>query len=601
MGPSHQAAARCTKEEIALAARTGGESRDGLALLETRSASHRRGWAFPLLFIAVIAAGALLRLHFLRQSIRYDEAAVFLHFNSKSLADILTDYQPSNHLLHTLLVRLSTGFFDCGPAFLRLPALAAGILLIPASGWAAWRWIRRRWAVVAVMLGVAGHPILVEYSCNARGYSLFALFVVLSSTALREALRRQRAIFSRPPSVLRPASPVQRSQRADRRMGKPLGGASVWWAAWSLAVAAGFWTMPVMLVPWVAQMTAFCAALLFPAVGKPRCGNSRISQIYRSRALIASGLPWGFLGPALGSVAYLPALWKMGVAGAWSAMQVSTVRVYRSYIDDHGGTATLVWSGLTEHLPAWWIILVLGGALGLILSRRTWSPREGATALIIVLPLAQAWISSALFQWPLLAPQWIFVPPLTFIAGAWGWERCRAALGGRLERRMMGRASQHAFIPPGAGRLIGRFAWRHAARTGPCALMIAGAVWAGATAARQPCLAQWPYEMVDAEQVIELCARVGAGRWSLRSRYSPSLHYYLKIREAAPPTDAEDEACERVFVFVEKGEDPERRWHEGMPGFESFNPLHSIARLQRGELFAAERRTPSQWSGVDAP
>ena len=134
----------------------------------------------------ITALAIVLRVRELSQPIRYDEAATWLDSASQPLARALSDYRfPNNHLFHTLLVHISAATFGSAPWALRLPAFAAGVVVVPLT-WALGRALHSR----ASALGAAGlaatSTTLVLYSTNARGYTmLVCLTIVLALLATR--------------------------------------------------------------------------------------------------------------------------------------------------------------------------------------------------------------------------------------------------------------------------------------------------------------------------------------------------------------------------------------------------------------------------------
>ena len=112
---------------------------------------------------------------------RYDEALTFNEFASRPLYYGLSFYpDPNNHLLNTLLMHIAfvaAGQPAVGAATARL---LAGVLLVPATYWLARLLYGPSAAVLAAAL-VAASSYMVEYSTNARGYTLQALcFVMLA-------------------------------------------------------------------------------------------------------------------------------------------------------------------------------------------------------------------------------------------------------------------------------------------------------------------------------------------------------------------------------------------------------------------------------------
>jgi hypothetical protein len=127
---------------------------------------------------AAMAVATGLRLVFVNQPMRYDEALTFNEFASRPLYYGLSFYpDPNNHLLNTLLVHLAFVGLGNQPWVLRLPALVAGVLLVPATYAMARSLYDAKAAVLSSAL-VATLSYLVEYSTNARGYTLQALCFV---------------------------------------------------------------------------------------------------------------------------------------------------------------------------------------------------------------------------------------------------------------------------------------------------------------------------------------------------------------------------------------------------------------------------------------
>ena len=82
----------------------------------------------------LLALTVAVRIAFLFEPIRYDEAFTFTNYASKPLYVGLSTYTyPNNHLFHTFLVHISSRVFGGDPWAIRLPALVAGVLLVPAA------------------------------------------------------------------------------------------------------------------------------------------------------------------------------------------------------------------------------------------------------------------------------------------------------------------------------------------------------------------------------------------------------------------------------------------------------------------------------------
>ena len=160
--------------------------------------------------------GFLLRVIDINQSIAYDEAYTFIHFASRAFKHILADYSaPNNHIFHTILVGIAYRFFGGQPWVLRLPAFTAGILMIPAMYITARRFFSSTQSLAAAALIAVTHSF-INYSVNARGYTLLFLFaLILTNFAGILVLRQSKEALT----------------------------------AFAITAALGFYTIPIFLYP----------------------------------------------------------------------------------------------------------------------------------------------------------------------------------------------------------------------------------------------------------------------------------------------------------------------------------------------------------------
>ncbi|MDQ3933767.1 MAG: glycosyltransferase family 39 protein [Actinomycetota bacterium] len=129
--------------------------------------------------LGVVVIGVWVRARFAGQSFRFDEASTFMNHAITPLGEGLSEYPvPGNHLLHTFVQHMSWRVFGDGPLAVRLPALLAGVAIIPAVYVAGRALYDRETGLVAAGLAAAS-AALVEYSVNARGYTMVFLAVVL--------------------------------------------------------------------------------------------------------------------------------------------------------------------------------------------------------------------------------------------------------------------------------------------------------------------------------------------------------------------------------------------------------------------------------------
>ena len=141
------------------------------------SGNEQKWW---IAVVLVTLVGLVYRLAYLNQPAGYDETYTYLAFARQPLIHIFTDYSfPNNHIFHTLLVALTTRLIPL-PAIwvMRLPALIAGLLLIPVTYLAGWKLYRAEAGLLAAGM-TAASLTAINFSAEARGYTLVCLFSML--------------------------------------------------------------------------------------------------------------------------------------------------------------------------------------------------------------------------------------------------------------------------------------------------------------------------------------------------------------------------------------------------------------------------------------
>lgn len=130
------------------------------------STNHKR---FAALLILI---GAGLRAWLLNEPVTIVESNMYVTYATQSFAGILTDFSlPSNHVLHTLLVKITAGTFGLSTLTMRLPAFFAGVLALPLF-YMLTRSLFNRYIALMALAMVAACPPLIEVSALALGYSL---------------------------------------------------------------------------------------------------------------------------------------------------------------------------------------------------------------------------------------------------------------------------------------------------------------------------------------------------------------------------------------------------------------------------------------------
>jgi hypothetical protein len=323
------------------------------------------GKLFVWVLLALTVLASALRVVYLFQPLRVDESETFLSYASRPLYVGLSWYPaPNNHLLHTMLVHFSWQLFGEREWAVRLPALFAGILVIPVTCWAARALYDKHAALIAASLVTAASP-LISYSVDGRGYTMVAVFFLLLLIVSQYLLEH-------------PSQPA--------------------WLLWVVIASCGCFTIPTMLYP---IATAALWMLL--------CSRGRLLPGL-CIALAATGI--------ISVLLYVPVL----VASGWGAL------FSNSYVKSKGfaflfenlpANASLNWRFLTADVPTplvW--LLIAGFVTALVFHRRL--PGYG-----VPVPLAAALcIAPLLLVQRVLPPArvWIFLVPLGAAAtGAGLW------------------------------------------------------------------------------------------------------------------------------------------------------------------------------------
>lgn len=175
---------------------------------------NRHQWAL----VALVVLGAAFRLAYIARPIYTDEAFTYLYFIRNGLGDVLTNYlEPNNHVFQTIFAWMSVTLFGNTPWALRIPALIAGVWLIPATYQAGARLYGRPSAgLISAALVTVCVP-LAEYAVSARGYSFVSLFFVWHVILAHDIIHE--------------------------------GGTWRRWLAYGLIAALGLYSVPIMLYP----------------------------------------------------------------------------------------------------------------------------------------------------------------------------------------------------------------------------------------------------------------------------------------------------------------------------------------------------------------
>ena len=357
-------------------ARRGEELRGSLRTLRGDVGALARRFARDRVDVAVVAvlvlAAAVVRAVHLDDPMRYDEAFTYVEFGSRSLAVGLTAYpNQNNHLLHTLLVHLSSGVLGDRPWAIRLPAFTAGLALVPAA-YVAGRTLYGRVAGLSAAALVAGASPLVEYSANARGYSLVALGFLIMLPIGRYA--------------------VVRCSLAG-------------WLLLAVAITLSMYTIPLAAYP-VAIVVLWLAGESVLEGGELR--GRRLRRL--ALTLVAAALATLVLyGPVL----------LLGAAGLTNNKDFSA---------DLPAVASDTWAEWTRDLPVALAVLVGVAALAALV----WHRRVGRTHLPVLAGAVPVVLALTLLGRLVVYPRaWLFLLPLVLVTAGGGIQLAVRALAAR--------------------------------------------------------------------------------------------------------------------------------------------------------------------------
>ena len=248
----------------------------------SRSGTDRHDVAMLALLMGI---GLWVRLSYIHQPMRYDEACTYMYSVKEGLLHGLLNYHgPNNHVFHSLWVIASTAAFGSAPWAIRLPALVAGLLAIPGVFLCA-RWgIRQKAGLIAAAL-VAVSPYQVLYSTNARGYSMVALAMLVAIPLGRYMVERSSAFAC---LLLAIVSSLALLTVPSAAIG--LAGIALWLVVLALNMRheGGAWGRAGRLVAW-SVLTATFTGLLYAPVAWRTGGAALTPGVWRSGwAAIAS-------------------------------------------------------------------------------------------------------------------------------------------------------------------------------------------------------------------------------------------------------------------------------------------------------------------------
>ena len=325
--------------------------------------------------LAITFVGLLNRLYFLSQPVRFDEAATYLDFASKPLFLGVSMYpEPNNQVFHTILVHFSTEIFGNHLWALRLPTLLAGTLMVFIAYWTARRIYSRAVALVAATL-VATSSILVEYSTNARGYTIVTCCFLVLLLSIELLLAKSNALL---------------------------------FALMTVTAAIGFYTVPIMLFP-------FGGAIIWLLIRLARQKTSYRTLIWKPVVVSA------VCAAVITGILYIPIL---VVSGIHTMTAVTTGPAYvqkqslYAFLSKNIAMLDQTWNLWHRDLPPWFTILLVIGFLISIAAPSSAGQKHRSLIAATVL-----WCISltSVFRFAPFPRVWLFAVPLFLISTAFGW------------------------------------------------------------------------------------------------------------------------------------------------------------------------------------
>ena len=132
-----------------------------------------------LLALAIVAGVFAINIYrAVHQSITADEAFTFDYYIVKPFNWILVIYSTNNHVLHTLLCRLSVKALGISELAMRLPSLLGGLLYLVFVYKLCRYLFKNQWTFLLAVAALTLNPFLMDYLSIARGYGMaLGLFI----------------------------------------------------------------------------------------------------------------------------------------------------------------------------------------------------------------------------------------------------------------------------------------------------------------------------------------------------------------------------------------------------------------------------------------
>jgi len=154
-------------------------SRVNLAISPERAPLQPHSSWSSLIALGIIACVFAVNLYrAAHQSITADEAFTYDWYIDKPLDWIFLVYSTNNHVLHTLLCRLSVQLLGLSELSLRLPSLLGGLLYLAFVYKLCRHLFRTPWTFLLAVAALTLNPFIMDFLSVARGYGMaLGLFI----------------------------------------------------------------------------------------------------------------------------------------------------------------------------------------------------------------------------------------------------------------------------------------------------------------------------------------------------------------------------------------------------------------------------------------
>lgn len=328
---------------------------------------------YYLIALAVIVSiASAIRILFIEMPIRHDEVVTLLDYAQKPLSvGLLENFSVNNHPFYTFLLHISFVLFGNNLWAIRLPEVIFGILIVPMAYITARTYYNKNVAIISAGI-ISIYPLLVEFSVNARGYSVIC-FLFLAMLAIIRYLKDQNNI--------------------------------VLWILFALLSSLGFFTIPIFLYPFGIAVVWIIISILLKDI--------KLNKIFLIKKLIL----FIIITTILTLLLYTGIFIKSGVSWVFNDPYATSTRTLQSFISLFPASIHSTWQQWNNKVPLYLtIILLIGFITSQIFHRRIANHK---TPLIV---------SVVTFFTPLLLLQrvipyervWLFLLPLYLILSSSG-------------------------------------------------------------------------------------------------------------------------------------------------------------------------------------